>query len=104
MTTSTILRIGRCAMAALLLCSHGAMAQDAVKKHVTQGRAKTIIENLYKCPVKVGNHRIAGVGQITASDGTVITVPAETALQKGTPLTGADLYNECNRITPAMAG
>jgi hypothetical protein len=80
-----------------------ASAQDAVKKHITQGRAKTIIENLYKCPVKVGNHRVAGVGQITAGDGTVITVPAETALQMGTKLNGADLYNECNQITPAKA-
>ena len=101
MKTPTITCIVQYAMAALLCCGHVALAQDAVKKHITQGRAKTIIENLYKCPVKVGNHRVAGVGQITATDGTVITVPAETALQHGTKLNGADLYNECNQITPA---
>jgi hypothetical protein len=103
MKTPTIPFVAQCAMAALLCCGHVALAQDAVKKHITQGRAKTIVENLYKCPVKVGNHRIAGVGQITATDGTVITVPAETALQNGTKLIGSDLYNECNQITPAKA-
>ena len=70
------------------------------KRMVTQGRAKTIVEDLYKCPVKVANHRISAVGQITASDGTVITVPAETAFQKGLGPKGADLYNECNQLTP----
>ncbi len=58
-------------------------AQDAVQRFVTQGRAKTIVDDLYKCPVKVSNHRVSAVGQITATDGTVITVPAETAFQKG---------------------
>ena len=70
------------------------------KRMVTQGRAKTIVEDLYKCPVKVGNHRISAVGQIAASDGTVITVPGETAYQKGLGPKGADLYNECNQLTP----
>lgn len=70
------------------------------RRMVTQGRARTIVENLYRCPVKVGNHRISAVGQITATDGTVITVPAETALQKGLGPKSADLYNECTRIIP----
>jgi len=70
------------------------------KRMVTQGRAKTIVENLYQCPVKVGNHRISAVGQITATDGTVITVPAETAAQKGLGPKSTDLYNECTQITP----
>jgi hypothetical protein len=77
-----------------------AFAQEPAQRLVTQGRAKTVIENLYKCPVKVGNHRVSAVGQITATDGTVITVPAETAFQKGATLKGADLFNECNQITP----
>jgi len=70
------------------------------KRMVTQGRARTIVENLYQCPVKVGNHRTSAVGQITADDGTVITVPAETALQKGLGPKSQDLYNECNQIVP----
>ncbi len=77
-----------------------ALAQTAVKRHVTQGRAKTIVENLYNCPVEVGNHRISAVGQIKATDGTLITVPSETALQKKLGPLAADLYNECNRIKP----
>jgi hypothetical protein len=77
-------------------------AADATppKRMVTQGPAKVIVEDLYKCPVKVGNHRISAVGQITATDGTVITVPAVTALQKGLGPKSHDLYNECNQITP----
>jgi hypothetical protein len=78
-----------------------ALAQEPVKRHVTQGRAKTIIENLYRCPVKVPNHRISAVGVITATDGTVLTVPAETALQKGLGPASHDLYNLCTQITPA---
>jgi len=82
----------------------GAPALDSdntsYKRMVTQGRARTIVENLYQCPVKVGNHRISGVGQITATDGTVITVPAETALQKGLGPKSQDLYNECTQIVP----
>ena len=75
-------------------------AQEAVQRFVTQGRAKTVVDDLYKCPVTVGNHRVSAVGQITTRDGTVITVPAETAFQRGATLKGADLCNECTQITP----
>ena len=70
------------------------------KRMVTQGRAKIIIENLHECAAKMSTHRISAVAQITATDGTVITVPAETALQKGIGPLASDLYNECNRVTP----
>jgi len=70
-------------------------------RHVTQGRAKTVIENLCRCPEKVSNHRISAVGTITATDGTVLTVPAETAFQKGPK--AHDLYNECTGVTPRSA-
>ena len=70
------------------------------KRMVTQGPARTIVDNLYRCPVKVGNHRISAVGQITATDGSVITVPAETAAQKGLGPKSVDLYNECTQLTP----
>jgi hypothetical protein len=73
-------------------------ASDTPKRIVTKGLAKTVIDNLFKCQVPVGNHRISAVGTITASDGTVLTVPAETAYQTGPKL--ADLFNECNKLTP----
>ncbi|NVO15880.1 MAG: hypothetical protein HXX10_17740 [Rhodoplanes sp.] len=68
---------------------------------ITQGLAKVTVENFYKCPVTVSNHRVSAVGTITATDGTVITVPAEVQYGKG-PI-AADLYNECTQVTPATA-
>jgi len=75
-----------------------AMAETPVARSVTQGRAKTVIDNLFRCTVKVSNHRISAVGTITATDGKVWTVPAETAYQTGAK--GADLFNECNKVIP----
>ncbi len=75
------------------------------KRMVTQGEATTIISaNIYDgCPQHNPrmNIRKSAVGQITATDGTVITVPAETALQKGLGPASHDLYNECKQIMPA---
>ena len=70
------------------------------KRMVTQGPARKTVDNLYYCPVQVQNHRVSPVGEITATDGTVITVPAVTALQKGLGPKGVDLYNECTQVTP----
>ena len=73
------------------------------KRMVTQGVAHTILaQNLTKCAFTHPkmNVRVAAVGQITATDGTVITMPAETALQKGIGPLSHDLYNECNKMTP----
>jgi hypothetical protein len=83
----------------------GGAAQTATqspKRIVTQGLAKTVIDNLFKCEVKVTNHRISAVGTITATDGTVLTVPAETGYQKEKKL--PDLFNECNNVTPQKLG
>jgi hypothetical protein len=71
----------------------------SVARHVTQGLARPIVDNLYACPVQVQNHRRSAVGTITATDGTVITVPAQTAYQKG-DRGGVDLHNECTRTDP----
>ena len=74
------------------------------KRMVTQGVAtKIIATNLTKCAhtnPKM-NVRVAAVSEIVATDGTVITMPAKTALQQGgnIPLSH-DLYNECNQVTP----
>jgi hypothetical protein len=70
------------------------------KRMITQGPAKTVVQDLYQCPVKVKNHRVSAVGEITATDGTVITVPAATALQKGLGPKSSDLYNECTQVLP----
>lgn len=76
------------------------------KRMVTQGRAtKVIAENLTKCAHRTPkmNVRVAAVSEITATDGTVITMPAVTALQKGLGPLSHDLYNECNQVTPRNA-
>src|SRR5688572_16156219 len=74
------------------------------KRMITQGVAHTIIaKNLTKCAYTHPkmNVRVAAVGLITATDGTVIKMPAETALEKGMGPLSHDLYNECNQVTPA---
>jgi hypothetical protein len=74
------------------------------RRIVTQGRAQqVIVENLTRCANTFPemNLRVTAVGRITATDGTVLTVPAETALQKGLGPLSNDLYSECSRTTPA---
>jgi hypothetical protein len=78
--------------------TQSAPAAAPVMRHVTQGRAKTVIENLHRC---ASNHRIGAVGTISATDGTVVTVPAQTAFRNGPK--AHDLYNECTQVTPRSA-
>ncbi|MDB5866000.1 MAG: hypothetical protein JWO70_3806 [Betaproteobacteria bacterium] len=105
---STVLAL--VATAALAGCQTASMGPelDAAdtsppRRMVTQGRAtKVIAQNLTSCAhtnPKM-NVRVAAVGEITATDGTVITMPAVTALQKGLGPKSHDLYNECNQVTP----
>lgn len=61
---------------------------------VTQGRATTVVTSLLAC----AGSRISGVGTITATDGTVWTVPAATAFTNG--LKASDLYNDCSGFRP----
>lgn len=73
------------------------------RRMVTQGPAKKIVvQNLttWAHTHPKMNLRVAAVGEITANDGTVITVPAVTALQKGLGPKSYDLYNECAQKTP----
>ena len=60
-------------LAAFLLLATAAFPQ----RHVTQGRAQTITENLYKCPQTVNNHRIAAV-EYTDEEVGVTNLPAYT--------------------------
>jgi hypothetical protein len=71
----------------------------AIKKTVTRGLAKTVNENLFKCEVPLASYRASPVGTISADDGTVLTVPAQTAYQTSAKL--ADLFNQCSKTTPA---
>ena len=105
---STVLAlIGAAAVVACQTASTGpdldVADNSAPKRMVTQGSAKKItVENLTNCGFTNPkmNVRVAAVGEITATDGTVITMPAATALQKGLGPLSHDLYNECNQITP----
>ena len=96
-------RIARLAVPAVVaaLLAIPAQAAEETRRHVTQGRAKTVIDNLLRCTGKIANHRISAVGTITATDGTVLTVPARTSYQ--TAPKAADLHNECNQVAPKRA-
>ena len=74
------------------LSASAAHAQDP---SVTTGPADTTIPQLYDC----AGGRPTAVGQITAQDGTVWTVPADTQFADAPK--AADLYNECNGVTPS---
>lgn len=63
---------------------------------LTQGRAKTVVSNLFEC--ENGRSRVAGIGEITDSDGKVWIVPAENHFT--TAEKAVDLYEECANITP----
>lgn len=69
------------------------------KRIVTQGLGKADTDNLFACGVELGNFRKSPVGTIMGNDGTVLTVPADTAFQSGAKL--SDLFNDCNKATPA---
>ena len=75
-----------------------APANPPAKRIITQGLATQVIDNLFKCETQVSNHRVSAVGTITAKEGGVLTVPAETDYQTGPKL--ADLFNECSKVTP----
>jgi hypothetical protein len=73
------------------------------KRMVTQGVTTNIIaETLFNCqnPNPKMNYRASPVAQITATDGTVFTVPGATTLQKGVVVPNHDLYNECTKVMP----
>jgi hypothetical protein len=67
-----------------------ASAAPPVVRHVTQGRAKTVIENLYRCPEKVSNHRSSAVGTIAAADGTVPYAPCVWRWDGDAPYSAGD--------------
>jgi hypothetical protein len=75
-------------------------ASPAPTRIVTQGLGRTTTEDLIPCanPAPGMNLRKNPVGEITAKDGTKLTVPAATNYAKAPKL--PDLYNECTKVTP----
>src|SRR6266404_9793711 len=75
-------------------------ADPPPKRIVTQGLAKTVTEDLIPCanPKPGMNLRKNPVGEITAQDGTKLTVPAANNFATAPKL--PDLYNECAGVTP----
>jgi len=72
------------------------------ERWVVHGPATTFVADfLYDCPVVVDNWRPGAVALATATDGTQIRVPAETAFEQGIGPMSVDLYNECTGVTPA---
>jgi len=69
---------------ALAQSANPSPATAAGGRMVTQGLARTVTENLFQCPLPLKNFRRSAVGTIKASDGTSITVPAQTAYATGT--------------------
>lgn len=87
-----------------IICLAGSLAASTAlsqvpeqRRGITQGRAQTLIDNMFDCP---GGSllRPAGIGTITASDGSKWTVPADVQFQQGKR--APDLYNECAKVTP----
>ncbi|GDY28001.1 hypothetical protein AHAT_38910 [Agarivorans sp. Toyoura001] len=62
---------------------------------ITQGLAKTLASNIFEC--KNGRSRVAGIGEITDSNGQVWTVPANNNFASGPK--AVDLYEECAGVT-----
>jgi hypothetical protein len=102
------------AAAAALLAAGAAQAQQSpppsklplpkadppAKRIVTQGLGKTVTEDLFPCanPRPGMNLRKNTVGEITAQDGTTLTVPVANHFASAPKL--PDLYNECSGVTP----
>jgi hypothetical protein len=102
------------AAAAVLLMSGAVQAQQSPpprmlplpkadpppKRIVTQGLAKTLVEDLVPCanPRPGMNLRKNPVGEIAAQDGTIFTVPVANNFATAPKL--PDLYNECSGATP----
>lgn len=68
-------------------------------KHITQGMGTKTAENLYECKETNPSFRKTPLGKITATDGTVITLPAETIYTSGAKA-GGDLQNYCIGVDP----
>lgn len=83
------------------LASSGIPSSSSVSDYrgsasITQGLAKTIVPSLFEC--ENGRSRVAGIGEITDTDGKVWTVPGKNNFTTATK--AVDLYEQCANITP----
>ena len=69
-------------------CKKSVIGKYSGTASVTEGLASTTTENLYSKGI-----RVAGLGSITATDGTIWTVPAEVNFTNASFPTAPDLYN-----------
>lgn len=74
-----------------------AVAADSSQRTVTQGRAKTVKASIFECP-SGSLIRPTGIGTLSA-DGKDWPMPAAVEFEKGRR--APDMYNECNKFTPA---
>lgn len=82
-----------------MIAQEQAAQPKSVVRHITQGPATPLQESIFQCGVQgIQNSRKTATGRITATDGTVLTVPADTAFTAGPK--ASDLYNECNGKKP----
>ncbi len=70
----------------------GVYSQYTGTASVTQGKAQSLVPNLFVCT----GARVSGVGTIRASDNTSWTVPSETQFANTQFPFASDLYNSCN--------
>ncbi|MGY5451100.1 hypothetical protein ACVFI8_09185 [Agarivorans sp. MS3-6] len=78
------------------IASSGTISDYRGSASITQGAAHTLESNIFEC--ENGRSRVAGIGEITDSEGTVWTVPAKNHFT--TAPKAIDLYEECASITP----
>lgn len=78
---------------AALLLAPPALAQEP---SFTRGPATVVDPGLYECGKR---SRVSAVGEIVAEDGTVWTVPADTAFTTAPKAT--NLYDTCTDVTPS---
>lgn len=76
--------------------SSSSVSAYAGSASITQGIAQAVESNLFEC--KNGRSRVAGIGEVTDSEGKVWTVPAKNNFSTGPK--AVDLYEECANITP----
>lgn len=69
-------------------------AKDPYAPSITHGMAEMTDPYIFECDVP--GWRVTAQGRITASDGTVWTVPAEVAFKTAAKAT--DLYNDCTGV------
>jgi len=94
--TLTILSLVGCSQASLPVSSTN-LSDYQGSGAISQGPARTLIDNLYEC--ERGRARVAGVGEVTDVDGKTWVVPGVNHFTSA-PIS-TDLHNECEGYRPS---